>query len=125
MDVRLLKKPDILLIIFLAVCAVCGWALPLAFGNEQGEYAAVFVKGKLLCKESLYTEKTIEIIDENGHNINTVKISGGKVFMEYADCPDKVCMNSGVVCHSGETIVCLPNKVVIEITGGTLDGVAK
>jgi hypothetical protein len=35
--------------------------------------------------------------------------------MEYADCPDKLCIRQGIVSRSGERIVCLPNRVSITI----------
>ena len=35
--------------------------------------------------------------------------------MKEADCPDHLCMKQGEISHKGETIVCLPNRVVIEV----------
>ncbi|MBR3299926.1 MAG: NusG domain II-containing protein [Clostridia bacterium] len=46
---------------------------------------------------------------------NTVKIKDGKVFMKHADCKNQICVRSGEISKSGETVVCLPNKVIIEI----------
>ena len=42
-------------------------------------------------------------------------IDGTKVYMESADCPNQICVHHGAISHTGETIVCLPNRVVIEI----------
>lgn len=42
-------------------------------------------------------------------------ISDGKADMESADCPNQICVHHGAISHTGETIVCLPNRVVIEI----------
>ncbi|MBQ8879303.1 MAG: NusG domain II-containing protein [Clostridia bacterium] len=46
---------------------------------------------------------------------NTLVISGGKAFIKDADCPDKVCENSGKISRVGERVVCLPNRVYVEI----------
>ena len=45
------------------------------------------------------------------------KIKDGKVTMISAQCPDQLCRKQGPVFRPGETIVCLPNKVVLEIKG--------
>ena len=42
-------------------------------------------------------------------------ISGGKADMESADCPNQICVHHSAISHTGETIVCLPNRVVIEV----------
>ena len=63
-------------------------------------------------------------VDSNGHSL-TVSIENGKVFVSSADCPDKLCLHSGSIERSGETLVCLPAKVMIRIKGaGGVDGVA-
>ena len=36
--------------------------------------------------------------------------------MEYADCPDKLCINQGKITDSSKKIICLPNKVIVEVT---------
>ena len=42
-------------------------------------------------------------------------ISDGKADMESADCPNQICVHHSAISHIGETIVCLPNRVVIEV----------
>lgn len=32
-----------------------------------------------------------------------------------ADCPDKLCVHQGYISRVGEVLVCIPNKVVVEI----------
>ena len=41
--------------------------------------------------------------------------------MTDADCPDKYCIQMGKATHTGDTIVCLPHKLVIEITSSASD----
>ena len=49
--------------------------------------------------------------------------------MSKADCPDQICRNHAAISQTGETIVCLPHKAVIEITSETgtteLDGITQ
>ena len=42
-------------------------------------------------------------------------IDGAEVYMESADCPNQICVHHSSISHKGETIICLPNRVVIEI----------
>ena len=48
---------------------------------------------------------------------NTCEIRDGRVRMTEADCPDKVCVRSREISKAGESIVCLPNHVILKITG--------
>ena len=67
------------------------------------------------------------IVEDGGHT-NTVQIKDGKVFMKKADCPDKICVHHKGIRSNGETIICLPHKVIVTIQSsktGDLDGVAQ
>ncbi len=52
---------------------------------------------------------------QNGKGSNTLEIFDGKARIINADCPDKICVHHLPICFEGETIVCLPNRLVIEI----------
>ena len=58
-------------------------------------------------------------------------IENGSVVMEWADCPDQLCVNHRSISRDGESIICLPNRVVVSIEGtdgkneeNSLDGIA-
>ena len=65
------------------------------------------------------------------HALNglTMEIQDGEVSMRKADCPDQICKNHKPICKSGETIVCLPHKAVIEISSeedeSEMDGITR
>ena len=65
----------------------------------------------------------------NGGKIcNTVIIKNGEAYMIYADCKDKICVNHNKISKNNESIICLPNKVIITVTNSKnndVDGVAK
>ena len=76
----------------------------------------VTVDGELYGFFSLNDEVTQEIVTgENGENKNSFVISDGKVYMQYATCPDGICTDHRPVFRDGESIVCLPNRVVITV----------
>ena len=62
--------------------------------------------------------KKIQIKNAEGTVTNTLVIENGKADMISADCPDKLCVNQHAISSNGETIVCLPNKVVVEVEDG-------
>ncbi len=45
---------------------------------------------------------------------NVIYIEKDGVSMKLAKCPDKVCVHMGKIDKKGESIVCAPNKVMIE-----------
>ena len=60
---------------------------------------------------------------------NRLHISGGKVWVTDASCPDKICVRHGPTDQTADPIVCLPHTLVVQVlapAGGTeaLDGVS-
>jgi len=49
---------------------------------------------------------------------DVVEVAPGKIRVRQADCPDQVCVHQGWISTGVAPVVCLPNRLVIEITGG-------
>lgn len=49
---------------------------------------------------------------------NTILVEHGRIRVDHADCPDQICVNQGFISDGATPIVCLPNKLIIQITGG-------
>ena len=45
-------------------------------------------------------------------------VEGGKIRVKQSDCHRQMCVHAGSVRFAGETIVCVPNKTVIEVAAG-------
>lgn len=45
-----------------------------------------------------------------------IEVSDGKVRVVKSDCPRQICVNMGWIAYAGDTIVCVPNRILIEIT---------
>lgn len=61
-------------------------------------------------------------ITPSEHDHNTIEVRDDRIRMKSATCSDQVCVNFGFISKPGQTIVCLPHKVLIEIqtiNGGT------
>ena len=52
-------------------------------------------------------------------NYNLITVEKGRIRITDADCPDKICVKAGWISQAGQTIVCLPHKLIIKIQGGT------
>lgn len=48
-------------------------------------------------------------------DINTIEVSDDRIRIKSANCPDQICVLTGFISKPGETIVCLPHRLVIEI----------
>ncbi len=106
-------KNDIILAVIVVAVAATGLLLLNVFKTE-GSFAVIKIDGKETERYplSVNTEVVIETGDDGR---NTVVIEDNKAFMKDANCPDKICEGHSKISYKGETIVCLPHKVVIEI----------
>lgn len=53
--------------------------------------------------------------EDKGGDYNLIEVKGNRIRIKEADCGDQICVRRGWIDQSGETIVCLPHKLVIEI----------
>ena len=110
------------ILLFSAVMVIClALSLWLLLPGEAASFAEIWSDGVLVKRVSLQIDQTFPVEGENGTNVITV--SGGKIGVTEADCPDHYCMHRGM-CNSGAQIVCLPNRLVIKFVGDDpVDGV--
>ena len=113
------RRNDIILIGALLLIAAIG-LIYLFFFRGTGDTVKVTVDGRLYGEYSLQKNQTIEIQSE-GENVNRLVIQGGKAHMESASCPDGICLSHSAVFREGESIVCLPNRVVVTVVTHTPD----
>ena len=109
------RRNDLLLIGGILATALIGLVLYLAL-RVPGTTAVVLVDGKEVTRYPLDTpaQTTIQLEESS----NKLVIRDGKAFITEANCPDRICVKHRGISHVGETIVCLPHKVVIRIEGG-------
>ena len=113
-----IKKADIILIITIVVLAAVG-GLYLWLNQEKGAEVVVTVNQQEYARLPLSKDATLEILSENdGRNFLVIK--DGVARVTEANCPDLICVKNyykGIQYH-GETIVCLPHRMVVSIEGG-------
>ena len=107
------RKNDIILVVCLLAAAAIAFAA-IQFTKKTGGYAVVVQDGKEIASYPL--DKDIEVtIKSSVGGYNTLVIKDGKADVTEADCPDKLCVHQHSISYNGETIVCLPNKLVVKI----------
>ena len=109
----MIKKADIILLIVLIVLG--GIITFLSFnGNAQGRLAIVTVDGEIYGYYPLDEDREIKI--ENGSNTNYITIKDKCIQMTSSTCKNQICVHQGKISMTRDKIVCLPNKIIIEIT---------
>lgn len=112
---RKYKNDIIFIAAILAVVAIAAVALLLLRG--EGSTVTVEVDRQIIGTYSLAIDRVVDIPTDDGE-MNRLVIRDGKAFMESATCPDGVCVSHRPISREGETIVCLPHKVVVTVIGG-------
>lgn len=117
-------------ILFLVILLVIGLLIPLGyrlFHRTAGDAVTITIDGELWRTLSLSSDTTIDIPGIGG--TNTLCIKNGHASITEADCPDKLCVRQASIRHNGESLVCLPHKVIVKVTADVsdndLDGIAK
>lgn len=118
-----LNKNDLFLIAAILTVAMLIFMLLILF-QQKGARVIVTVDGRQIAAYSL--DETISTDIKTAWGENHLHIQGGTASVTDADCKDKLCVYQKAISRKGETIVCLPHKLVISIEGareGELDGV--
>lgn len=103
----MVKKADIVLIALVLLISLGLFFLLVP--KKTGTTVVIRVNNEEVERLSINQDTVFQL--EN----NTIKIRDGSVYMETATCPDKVCINQGKISKSGQSIICLPNSVIVEV----------
>ena len=106
-------RRDLLLILGLLLAAGAALGLTLLF-RSPGDWVVVEVDGEVFGRYPLNETASIRIETGTG-GYNVLEIADGYASVTEASCPDKLCVHQHKISHSDETIVCLPNKVVVSV----------
>lgn len=122
-----LKKNDRYIILAVLAAAAFLFIYQRYVATSEGAKVLVQRNGETIASYPLTGEEHLIFTDENG-NKNVLIIRDKKAYMEEANCPDKLCVKQRAITKTGESIICLPHKLVVQIIGGEegqVDAVAK
>lgn len=106
----MLKRNDIILISAIVTIALVMSALFYLLTDGSGGTVTVKQDNKTVYCGTLDTDRKIELSG------NTVIIKDGTAYMHDADCKNQICVKHKKISKNGESIICLPNRVIIEIS---------
>lgn len=106
-------KADVL---FLAGVLLIGAVFALIFFlcQKEGARVQIWVAGELMETLDLSEDCTYQIQGVK-EGTNVLVIQDGEAWMQEASCPDGLCVNMGTIKRNGQSIICLPNQVVVEV----------
>jgi len=110
----LLKKNDLILFGIIIIISLSFLVLTKLL-SDDGSRVYVYVNDSLKYTFSLNEDIVVELEGLNG--TNTLEISQGRASIISASCPDKLCVHQRSINKSKETIVCLPNKLIVLVEG--------
>lgn len=114
------KNAKIILALLALVVAASAAFLLMGREEPQRPVARITVNGTLVNEVDLTSSSLPQTFTYEGPGgfANTIVAEPGRIRVESAGCPDQVCVNQGWISDGTVPIVCLPNKLIIEITGG-------
>lgn len=116
-ELHVTTMADKLLILIIILSSILSLVFIRIHENKDVDlYISIQVDGKEVHRMPLDESaegKTYAIKTDYGENI--IKVENRTVFVEHADCPDKFCMHQGKINKLGQSLICLPHRVMIEL----------
>lgn len=121
------KKCDLIIYFFISLIFFLGITYALSLKVQRGEKAEIYVNNRLKYVYPLIKERKNYFVDTNIGGVN-VEFVNMKVRVTSSNSPLKICVKQGFISKSGQTIIGIPDKLLIKITGepeNDLDGIAR
>lgn len=121
--VKMIKRWDIIIIAFLILISFLPFTVfsavqaeSLKSGDKQ-KVAIITVNNKVVKRVVLTgnTKTSFFNVRDRGGDCNAIEVKNEKIRIKSANCPDQICVLTGFIDKPGQTIVCLPHRLVIEI----------
>lgn len=120
---KIFKKMDIVIIVVLIISSFIPHFIYSSIGSKNNKdlYATIKVDGEIHNTIDLPTTSEEKFIIQTENGTNTILVNNNEVNIVYADCKDELCIKQGSISKIGKTLICLPNKLIIEIKGDEYD----
>ena len=109
------RRSDLYLILGCLLAALVLGGLWLLL-REGGAAVVVEQNGRETARYAIHEDRTVRIEGEEGYNL--LVIQGGEAWLSEADCPNLLCVKTGKIRYTGQSIVCLPHRLAVRIAGG-------
>lgn len=108
---------DLLLITAVLLAAALLWFATRP--GREGAWVVVTVDGQEVGRYPLSEDISVAF---GGEDYNILQISGGAACVIEANCGDHTCVRTGEISRVGESVVCLPHKLIVTVVGGEAGG---
>ncbi len=122
------RKTAAVLSLLLLTAAACAAFLLLRPRGGERPVARITLDGELVEEidlSAVVQPRSFPVEDGAGGS-NTILVEPGRIRVSGANCPDQICVTQGFISDGAVPIVCLPHRLIIQITGGgeSLDAAA-
>lgn len=87
--------------------------------KEEASFAIVYYKSEIVLKIDLNIDKIYEVNGDNG--IVKIEVLNKKIRVIEETSNYNLCSKQGFISNKGESIICLPNKIIIELPSDDID----
>jgi len=123
-NLNMLKKGDFFIlgfVLILIIVSFTGVYLYKNSGSNAHKIAVIIKDNEEIKRIDIDNVNEPLEISVSGEYNNIILVEKGRIRFKEADCPDRVCVNTGWLTGKGDTAVCLPNKTMIKIEGQSSD----
>ena len=113
-EVSDMKLGDIVIAAVILLIAAAIWVFPVSGGGRGGLSVTVSQNGHEIRRIGLTPAGERTEVSLDGAK---AAVENGRVCMLDSTCPDKVCVKTGWISGAGQSIVCVPNRIIIKISG--------
>lgn len=113
---KLTKGDKVLIIVLIIFSLLFAYYMATVNKNLEKKYVSIQINGEEI--NTIEFSKDIigeTYVLETEFGINVLKFGDGEVKIIEASCPDQLCVKQGKIGQVGQLIVCLPNRLVVEI----------
>ena len=114
------KKWDLVIYFFIFSILFSLFCYTQNFNDTKGNKAEVYVDNKLRYVFDLEENKKEYFVDTNLGGVN-IEINKMKIRVTTSNSPLKICVKQGWISNSGDTIVGIPDRLLIKVVGDTDD----
>lgn len=113
--ISFLKKGDFL--ILLVILLLCAGIVLYLFSIQTAHKYAIITQDNHTIQQIPLGKGIHREITIDGDYHSTIEIDDSRVRFRESTCGNRLCVNSGWISGNGEAVVCLPNRVILRITG--------
>lgn len=115
MEKPLFKKSETLILVLFSLILICLMLIPRFLPSSEQAVAVVTYNGNTVAEIPLERSGTYTI---EGDLTATLVVENGKIRFVDSQCPDRICEAFGWIGNPGESAICAPARLAVQIIGG-------